>query len=141
MKVGKVLLKCNFSDNNTVTTSSLIRNKDFISSLAMNPVGIVIVTGSTEKVLQEAVLREAEVLGMGLVNLCSAQSGGGGGSLHHPACLNQAQGNQGVGRTKQGVEVAEACGPGGHGYKDVLATCPHIEREGYRLDRGVGGTF
>ena len=31
-------------------------------------------------------------------------------ALHHPARLNQAQGNQGVWRTRQGAEVAEACG-------------------------------
>ena len=38
------------ASNNTVTTSSLNGNKDSIYSLAMNPAGTVIVSGSTEKV-------------------------------------------------------------------------------------------
>ncbi|MFH4977842.1 hypothetical protein AB6A40_004551 [Gnathostoma spinigerum] len=38
--------------NNTVTTSSLSGNKDSIYSLAMNPSGTVIISGSTEKVLR-----------------------------------------------------------------------------------------
>ncbi|VDN07225.1 unnamed protein product [Thelazia callipaeda] len=38
--------------NNTVTTSSLIGNKDSIYSLAMNPSGTLIISGSTEKVLR-----------------------------------------------------------------------------------------
>ncbi|KAG8182664.1 hypothetical protein JTE90_019689 [Oedothorax gibbosus] len=40
------------ASNNTVTTSSLSGNKDSIYSLAMNPCGNVIVSGSTEKVLR-----------------------------------------------------------------------------------------
>lgn len=40
------------ASNNTVTTSSLNGNKDSIYSLAMNPQGSVIVSGSTEKVLR-----------------------------------------------------------------------------------------
>ncbi|XP_055929007.1 WD repeat-containing protein 48-like isoform X1 [Argiope bruennichi] len=40
------------ASNNTVTTSSLSGNKDSIYSLAMNPSGTVIVSGSTEKVLR-----------------------------------------------------------------------------------------
>ncbi|KAK7502882.1 hypothetical protein BaRGS_00005831 [Batillaria attramentaria] len=40
------------ASNNTVTTSSLTGNKDSIYSLAMNPPGTVIVSGSTEKVLR-----------------------------------------------------------------------------------------
>lgn len=40
------------ASNNTVTTSSLTGNKDSIYSLAMNPAGTVIVSGSTEKVLR-----------------------------------------------------------------------------------------
>ncbi|XP_015922477.1 WD repeat-containing protein 48 isoform X2 [Parasteatoda tepidariorum] len=40
------------ASNNTVTTSSLSGNKDSIYSLAMNPSGNVIVSGSTEKVLR-----------------------------------------------------------------------------------------
>ena len=40
------------ASNNTVTTSSLNGNKDSIYSLAMNPAGTVIVSGSTEKVRQ-----------------------------------------------------------------------------------------
>ncbi|XP_035231872.1 WD repeat-containing protein 48-like isoform X1 [Stegodyphus dumicola] len=40
------------ASNNTVTTSSLSGNKDSIYSLAMNPPGNVIVSGSTEKVLR-----------------------------------------------------------------------------------------
>ncbi|XP_069106790.1 WD repeat-containing protein 48-like isoform X1 [Argopecten irradians] len=40
------------ASNNTVTTSSLNGNKDSIYSLAMNPPGTVIVSGSTEKVLR-----------------------------------------------------------------------------------------
>ena len=40
------------ASNNTVTTSSLNGNKDSIYSLAMNPAGTVIVSGSTEKVLR-----------------------------------------------------------------------------------------
>lgn len=40
------------ASNNTVTTSSLTGNKDSIYSLAMNPSGTVIVSGSTEKVLR-----------------------------------------------------------------------------------------
>lgn len=40
------------ASNNTVTTSSLTENKDSIYSLAMNPSGTVIVSGSTEKVLR-----------------------------------------------------------------------------------------
>ncbi|KAF7991219.1 hypothetical protein HCN44_002781 [Aphidius gifuensis] len=40
------------ASNNTVTTSSLTGNKDSIYSLAMNPQGSVIVSGSTEKVLR-----------------------------------------------------------------------------------------
>ena len=40
------------ASNNTVTTSSLNGNKDSIYSLAMNPSGTVIVSGSTEKVLR-----------------------------------------------------------------------------------------
>lgn len=40
------------ASNNTVTTSSLNGNKDSIYSLAMNPPGSVIVSGSTEKVLR-----------------------------------------------------------------------------------------
>ena len=49
------------ASNNTVTTSSLNGNKDSIYSLAMNPAGTVIVSGSTEKVSQlelETNLRE-----------------------------------------------------------------------------------
>ena len=49
------------ASNNTVTTSSLNGNKDSIYSLAMNPAGTVIVSGSTEKVRQlelETNLRE-----------------------------------------------------------------------------------
>jgi WD repeat-containing protein 48 len=38
------------ASNNTVTTSSLNGNKDSIYSLAMNPAGTIIVSGSTEKV-------------------------------------------------------------------------------------------
>uniref|UniRef100_A0A915AQJ8 WD repeat-containing protein 48 homolog n=1 Tax=Parascaris univalens TaxID=6257 RepID=A0A915AQJ8_PARUN len=38
--------------NNTVTTSSLNGNKDSIYSLAMNPSGTVVISGSTEKVLR-----------------------------------------------------------------------------------------
>ncbi|KAG8233117.1 hypothetical protein J437_LFUL012543, partial [Ladona fulva] len=38
--------------NNTVSTSALSGNKDSIYSLAMNPSGTVIVSGSTEKVLR-----------------------------------------------------------------------------------------
>lgn len=38
--------------NNTVTTSSLNGNKDSIYSLAMNPSGSVVISGSTEKVLR-----------------------------------------------------------------------------------------
>ncbi|XP_066597028.1 WD repeat-containing protein 48 isoform X2 [Prorops nasuta] len=38
--------------NNTVTTSSLVGNRDSIYSLAMNPPGTIIVSGSTEKVLR-----------------------------------------------------------------------------------------
>ena len=41
------------ASNNTVTTSSLNGNKDSIYSLAMNPAGTVIVSGSTEKVRDE----------------------------------------------------------------------------------------
>eukprot|EP00095_Tigriopus_kingsejongensis_P000390 maker-scaffold19_size710362-snap-gene-0.20 protein:Tk00390 transcript:maker-scaffold19_size710362-snap-gene-0.20-mRNA-1 annotation:"wd repeat-containing protein 48" len=40
------------ASNNTVTTSSLNGNRDSIYSLAMNPAGTVIVSGSTEKVLR-----------------------------------------------------------------------------------------
>ncbi|KAK7864940.1 hypothetical protein R5R35_004930 [Gryllus longicercus] len=40
------------ASNNTVTTSSLNGNKDSIYSLAMNPPGTAIVSGSTEKVLR-----------------------------------------------------------------------------------------
>lgn len=40
------------ASNNTVTTSSLNGNKDSIYSLAMNPSGTVIVSGSTERVLR-----------------------------------------------------------------------------------------
>ncbi|XP_023217723.1 WD repeat-containing protein 48 [Centruroides vittatus] len=40
------------ASNNTVTTSSLMGNKDSIYSLAMNPSGSVIVSGSTEKVVR-----------------------------------------------------------------------------------------
>ena len=40
------------ASNNTVTTSSLNGNKDSIYSLAMNPGGTMIVSGSTEKVLR-----------------------------------------------------------------------------------------
>lgn len=40
------------ASNNTVTTSSLNGNKDSIYSLAMNPFGTVVVSGSTEKVLR-----------------------------------------------------------------------------------------
>ncbi|XP_076371088.1 WD repeat-containing protein 48 isoform X1 [Tachypleus tridentatus] len=40
------------ASNNTVTTSSLVGNKDSIYSLAMNPAGTIIVSGSTEKVLR-----------------------------------------------------------------------------------------
>lgn len=40
------------ASNNTVTTSSLNGNKDSIYSLAMNPYGTVVVSGSTEKVLR-----------------------------------------------------------------------------------------
>ncbi|KAK3546206.1 hypothetical protein QTP70_025218, partial [Hemibagrus guttatus] len=40
------------ASNNTVTTSSLSGNKDSIYSLAMNQLGTVIVSGSTEKVLR-----------------------------------------------------------------------------------------
>lgn len=40
------------ASNNTVTTSSLIGNKESIYSLAMNPPGSVIVSGSTEKALR-----------------------------------------------------------------------------------------
>ncbi|TSS97513.1 WD repeat-containing protein 48 [Bagarius yarrelli] len=40
------------ASNNTVTTSSLSGNKDSIYSLAMNHLGTVIVSGSTEKVLR-----------------------------------------------------------------------------------------
>ncbi|KAL1438114.1 hypothetical protein MTO96_048205 [Rhipicephalus appendiculatus] len=40
------------ASNNTVTTSSLTDNKDSIYSLAMNPPGTVIVSGSTEKVIR-----------------------------------------------------------------------------------------
>ncbi|RWS08592.1 WD repeat-containing protein 48-like protein [Dinothrombium tinctorium] len=40
------------ASNNTVTTSSLVGNKDSIYSLAMNPSGTVIVSGSTEKVIR-----------------------------------------------------------------------------------------
>ncbi|XP_049836290.1 WD repeat-containing protein 48 [Schistocerca gregaria] len=40
------------ASNNTVTTSSLNGNKDSIYSLAMNPSGTIIVSGSTEKVLR-----------------------------------------------------------------------------------------
>ena len=38
------------ASNNTVTTSSLNGNKDSIYSLAMNPAGTIITSGSTEKV-------------------------------------------------------------------------------------------
>lgn len=40
------------ASNNTVTTSSLSGNKDSIYSLAMNPPGNMIVSGSTEKVIR-----------------------------------------------------------------------------------------
>lgn len=40
------------ASNNVVTTSSVSGNKDSIYSLAMNPSGTVIVSGSTEKVLR-----------------------------------------------------------------------------------------
>lgn len=40
------------ASNNTVTTSSLMGNKDSIYSVAMNSAGTVIVSGSTEKVLR-----------------------------------------------------------------------------------------
>ncbi|XP_066147035.1 WD repeat-containing protein 48 homolog [Euwallacea fornicatus] len=40
------------ASNNTVTTSSLVGSKESIYSLAMNPPGSVIVSGSTEKVLR-----------------------------------------------------------------------------------------
>lgn len=40
------------ASNNTVTTSSLVGNKESIYSLAMNPSGSVIVSGSTEKALR-----------------------------------------------------------------------------------------
>lgn len=40
------------ANNNTVTTSSLIGNKESIYSLTMNPSGSVIVSGSTEKALR-----------------------------------------------------------------------------------------
>nr|CAI5846454.1 unnamed protein product [Callosobruchus analis] len=40
------------ASNNTVTTSSLIGSKESIYSLAMNPSGSVIVSGSTEKALR-----------------------------------------------------------------------------------------
>ncbi|CAM9547553.1 WD repeat-containing protein 48 [Petromyzon marinus] len=40
------------ASNNTVTTSSLSGNKDSIYSLAMNQMGTIIVSGSTEKVLR-----------------------------------------------------------------------------------------
>ncbi|XP_055341212.1 WD repeat-containing protein 48-like [Paramacrobiotus metropolitanus] len=40
------------ASNNTVTTSSLTGNKDSIYSVAMNPAGTVIVSGSTENVLR-----------------------------------------------------------------------------------------
>ncbi|KAM6375116.1 WD repeat-containing protein 48 isoform 3-T4 [Alca torda] len=45
------------ASNNTVTTSSLSGNKDSIYSLAMNQMGTVIVSGSTEKVSKNLVLR------------------------------------------------------------------------------------
>lgn len=38
--------------NNTVTTSSLAGNKESIYSLAMNPSGTILISGSTEKVLR-----------------------------------------------------------------------------------------
>ncbi|KAK0418585.1 hypothetical protein QR680_013655 [Steinernema hermaphroditum] len=40
------------ANNNTVTTSSLNGNKDSIYSVAMNPSGTLVVSGSTEKVLR-----------------------------------------------------------------------------------------
>ncbi|XP_071554864.1 WD repeat-containing protein 48 isoform X1 [Temnothorax nylanderi] len=40
------------ASNNTVTTSSLSGNRDSIYSLAMNQIGTIIVSGSTEKVLR-----------------------------------------------------------------------------------------
>ncbi|CAF4942027.1 unnamed protein product [Pieris macdunnoughi] len=40
------------ASNNTVTTSSLVGNKESIYSLAMNPPGTILVSGSTEKVLR-----------------------------------------------------------------------------------------
>ncbi|OQR71479.1 WD repeat-containing protein 48-like [Tropilaelaps mercedesae] len=40
------------ASNNTVTTSSLTDNKDSIYSVAMNPSGTVIVSGSTERVIR-----------------------------------------------------------------------------------------
>lgn len=40
------------ASNNTVTTSSLAGNKDSIYSVAMNSMGTIIVSGSTEKVLR-----------------------------------------------------------------------------------------
>lgn len=40
------------ASNNTVTTSSLIGSKESIYSLAMNPTGSIIVSGSTEKALR-----------------------------------------------------------------------------------------
>ncbi|OQV16986.1 WD repeat-containing protein 48 [Hypsibius exemplaris] len=40
------------ASNNTVTTSSLTGNKDSIYSVAMNPAGTVIVSGSTENLLR-----------------------------------------------------------------------------------------
>ncbi|XP_012285093.1 WD repeat-containing protein 48 [Orussus abietinus] len=40
------------ASNNTVTTSSLTGNKDSIYSMAMNPPGTILVSGSTEKVLR-----------------------------------------------------------------------------------------
>lgn len=40
------------ASNNTVTTSSLVGNKESIYSLTMNPSGTILVSGSTEKVLR-----------------------------------------------------------------------------------------
>ncbi|GAB6018851.1 WD repeat-containing protein 48 [Chamberlinius hualienensis] len=40
------------ASNNTVTTSSLNGNKDSIYSLAMNPPGTIVVSGSTEKMIR-----------------------------------------------------------------------------------------
>ena len=49
------------ASNNTVTTSSLNGNKDSIYSLAMNPAGTVIVSGSTEKVIIIGPVRSSRI--------------------------------------------------------------------------------